>query len=141
MTHCSPPGEAAATVEEVENIDEAMVAGELERAFGENPAASDGEKYLASPGTGDTLSEGVSDNENLQTYYFGSLTITVGKIKEMEEKGYFPEDKAHAPWAKTVLKQNNDEAVVYEDFFVTVLCMPLHLALADILLHFQAQLH
>jgi hypothetical protein len=42
MTHCSPPGEAAATVEEVENIDEAMVAGELERAFGENPAASDG---------------------------------------------------------------------------------------------------
>jgi hypothetical protein len=31
--------------------------------------------------------------------------------------------------------------MVYEDFFVAGLHMPLHLALADILLHFQAQLH
>jgi hypothetical protein len=30
-------------------------------------------------------------------YYFGSSTITVGKIKDMEEKGYFLEDEARAP--------------------------------------------
>jgi hypothetical protein len=36
---------------------------------------------------------------------------------------------------------NNDEAMVYEDFFVAGLCMPPHPALADILLHFQVQLH
>jgi hypothetical protein len=35
----------------------------------------------------------------------------------------------------------DDEAVVFEDFFVARLCMPPHPALADILLHFQAQLH
>jgi hypothetical protein len=92
MAHCSPLGEAAATAVEVENIDKAAVAAELERAFGENPAASDGEKCLASPDVGDTLSEGVSDNENSWTYYFGSSTITVGKSKEIEEKGYFSED-------------------------------------------------
>jgi hypothetical protein len=40
-----------------------------------------------------------------------------------------------------VLKPDNDEAVVCEDFFIAGLCMPLHLALGDILLHFQAQLH
>jgi hypothetical protein len=36
---------------------------------------------------------------------------------------------------------NGDEAVVYEDFFIAGLRMPLHPALADILLHFQVQLH
>jgi hypothetical protein len=77
----------------------------------------------------------------MRTYYFGSSTITIGKINEMKEKRYFAEDEAHAPGAKTVPDPNNDEAVVYEDFFVTGLHMPPHLALADILLHFQAQLY
>jgi hypothetical protein len=36
---------------------------------------------------------------------------------------------------------DDEEAVVYEDFFIAGLCMPPHPALADILLHFQAQLH
>jgi hypothetical protein len=40
-----------------------------------------------------------------------------------------------------VPKPNDDEVVVYEDFFVARLCMPPHPALADILLHFQPQLH
>jgi hypothetical protein len=37
---------------------------------------------------------------------------------------------------KTLLEPDDDKVVVYEDFFVAGLCMPLHLALADILLHF-----
>jgi hypothetical protein len=64
MAHCSPLGEAATAVAEVENINEVAIATELECAFGENPTAFDGEKRLASPGTGDTLSEGVLDNDN-----------------------------------------------------------------------------
>jgi hypothetical protein len=123
MIRCSPLGEATATTVEVENIDEVAVVVELERVFG------------------DTLSKGVSDNENSWTYYFRSSTITVNKIKEMEEKCYFLEDKARAPGAETVPELNNDEAVVYEDFFVAGLCMSPHPVLADILLHLQAQLH
>jgi hypothetical protein len=46
-----------------------------------------------------------------------------------------------APGNETVPEPNNDEAMVYEDFFVAGLCMPPHPALADILLHFQLQLH
>jgi hypothetical protein len=74
-------------------------------------------------------------------YYFGSSTITIRKIKEMEEKGYFPEDEARAPGVQIVPEANNDEAMVYEDFFVAGWCMHPHSALADILLHFQEQLH
>jgi hypothetical protein len=36
----------------------------------------------------------------------------------MAEKGYFSEGKARAPGAETVPEPDNDEAVVYEDFFV-----------------------
>jgi hypothetical protein len=77
----------------------------------------------------------------LRTCYFGLSTITVGKIKEMEERGYFPEGEGRAPGAETVLVPNSDEAVIFEDFYIAGLRMPPHLALADILLHFQTQLY
>jgi hypothetical protein len=136
MAHYSPLGKAAATTLEVENIINAAVAAELECAFGENLATFDGEERVASPGGDDILGEGVSDNEESRTYYFGLSTITIGKIKEMEEKGYFVEDVAHALGAKTMPEPNDNEAVVYKDLFVTELCTPLHPTLADILLHF-----
>jgi hypothetical protein len=40
-----------------------------------------------------------------------------------------------------VLELDDDEAIIYRDFFVAGLHMPPHRALADILLKFQAQLH
>jgi hypothetical protein len=117
MAHCSPLEKVVTGVVEVENIDEAVVADELERAFGENPTTSDGEKRLASPDAVDIMSEGFSMSENSRTYYFRSLTITVGKINKMLEKGYFPKGGARAPGAEIVPEPNNDEVVVYEDFF------------------------
>jgi hypothetical protein len=48
MARCSPLGEAAAGMTEVEDIEEVVVATELDHAFGENIAASDGEKRLTS---------------------------------------------------------------------------------------------
>jgi hypothetical protein len=79
-----------------------------------------------SPDT-DTLSEGGLGNENSRTYYFGSSTITVGKIKEMVEKGYILEDETHALGAEIVPEPYDDEAVVYEDSFVVGLRMPPYL--------------
>jgi hypothetical protein len=141
MVHCSPLGEAVAIMTEVENMDEAVVTAQLELAFGEKPVASDGESCPVSPDVEDTLSEGGSGNENSWTYYFRSSTITIGKIKEMVEKSYFPEDGARAPGVETVPETDNDKAMMYEDFFVAGLRIPLHPTLADILLHFQAKLH
>jgi hypothetical protein len=141
MARCSPLGEAAATALEVKNIDKPAVVAELERAFGENPAVFGGESRRGSLDAKDALIEGGSDGEKLRTYYFGSSTITIGKIKEMVEKGYFLEGEAQAPGAEIVPEPDSDEAMVYEDLFVAGLPTPLHLALADILLHFKAQLH
>jgi hypothetical protein len=55
MSRCSPLGEVAAAGAEVENVEEIIVSSELEHAFGENPAASDGEGCAASPNTADML--------------------------------------------------------------------------------------
>jgi hypothetical protein len=141
MSRCSPLGEAAAAGVEVENMEETTVSAELECTFGENPAASDGERYAVSPNAEDDLEKGASDNAKLQMCYFRSSTITVGKVKEMEERSYFPKGEAHAPRAETMLEPNGDEAIIYEDFFITGLHMPPHSALADFLLHFQPQFH
>jgi hypothetical protein len=116
MSRYSPLGEVAAAVAEVENMKETTVSAKLERAFGENPAASDGERYATSPNAEDDLDEGASDNAKLRTCSFGSSTITIGKIKEMEERGYFPEGEVRIPMAETVPEPNGNEAVVYEDF-------------------------
>jgi hypothetical protein len=102
MSRCSPLSKAAATAAEVDNMEEITVSMELERAFRENPAAFDGERCDASPTAEDDLDEGASDKVKLQACYFGSSTITVGKIKEMEEKGYFLEGEARTPGAETV---------------------------------------
>jgi hypothetical protein len=59
----------------------------------------------------------------------------------MVEKGYFVNDEARAPLSEAVPEPEDDEAVVYEDFFAAGVRMPLHPALADILLKFQAQQH
>jgi hypothetical protein len=54
MSCCSRLGESA-TVAAVENMEEITVSVELEHAFGENPAASDGERYAASPTAKDNV--------------------------------------------------------------------------------------
>jgi hypothetical protein len=82
MSRCSPLGEAAAAAAEAENVEEITISVELERAFGQNLAASDGEGHVD-----DNQGEGASNHAKLRACYFGSSTITVGKIKEMLKKG------------------------------------------------------
>jgi hypothetical protein len=54
----------------------------------------------------------------------------------MNENGYFMEGEARALGEETMPKPNEAKAVVFEDFFVSDLCMPLHSALVDILMKF-----
>jgi hypothetical protein len=117
MARYSPLDEAMVGMMEVGNMDEAVVATELERALKQNPTVTDGERRPTSPDTDDILSEGGSGSENSWTYYFESSTITVGKIKEMAKNGYFSEDEVCTLGAETVPEPKNDEVVVYKDFF------------------------
>jgi hypothetical protein len=93
MSHYSPLGEAATAAVGVENMEEITVSVE---------GASNDDRYVAIPNAEDDLDEGASENVKLRTCYFGSSTITIGKIKEVEEKGYFPEGEAHTPGAETM---------------------------------------
>jgi hypothetical protein len=79
MSHCSSLCEDVAAAAEAENVEEITISAELEHAFGENPAASDGERYAARPNAEDDLGKGASDSANPQTCYFGSSTIMVKK--------------------------------------------------------------
>jgi hypothetical protein len=45
MSHCSSLGEVVVAAAEAENVEEIAVSAELERAFGENLAAFDGERH------------------------------------------------------------------------------------------------
>jgi hypothetical protein len=59
----------------------------------------------------------------------------------MAEKGYFVEGEARAAGEETTPELQEDEAIVFEDFFIAGLRMPPLPALADILLKFQAQFY
>jgi hypothetical protein len=137
MARCSPLSDfAAASAAEVKDPNVVDDLVEMARAVaGELAGTSDGEGPALSVGGADT-SVGASNNENSRMYYFGSSTITRGKIKKMVEQGYFAEGEAREPGAETIPKPDDDEAIIYEDFFVTGLRMPPHPILGDILLHF-----
>jgi hypothetical protein len=129
---------AAAALAKTETVAEVTPAG----GDGEVPATFDGKGHVSSGGeSGDFMDEGASDNENWRMYCFGASTITVDRIKEMSDKGYFVEGEARASGEETTPEPNKDNVVVFEDFFVAGLCMPPRYVLADILLKFQAQLH
>jgi hypothetical protein len=109
---------------------------------GEAPRApNDDGRTLSARGTEDFAGRGVSDDENSQTYYFGASTITLGKINEMVDMGYFMAGEARALVVEAVPEPDNDEVVMYEDFLIIGLCMPPHPALVDVLLHVPTQLH
>jgi hypothetical protein len=110
---------------------------------GEAPVAGSENEDAASGGGGsdDSADVDASGNESSHTYCLSMSTITLSRIREMAEKGYFVEGEAWAAGEETILGPQEDEAVIFEDFFVVVSRMPPHPALADILLKFQPLLH
>jgi hypothetical protein len=61
-----------------------------------------------------------------------TLLLAPKPLKRLIRKGR----PSCAPRNEAMPEPNNGKAMVYKDFFVAGLCMPLHPALADILLHF-----
>jgi hypothetical protein len=96
---------------------------------------------LSGGGSVSSANDDFSGDESSLTYCFSTSTITLGRIREMVEKGYFGEGEARSTGEETTLEPQEDEAVVYEDIFVAGIRMLLHPTLADILLKFQVQLH
>jgi hypothetical protein len=83
----------------------------------------------------------VESHKLTQSYEFGTSSVTVGRIRQMESLGYFAEGSAREPGEEIVLEPNSDEVVVFEEFFSVGLRMPPHRVLTEILLKFRVQLH
>jgi hypothetical protein len=58
--------------------------------------------------------------------------VTVSRIQEMMDSGYFAKVGARALGEETVLEPKNDEVVMFEEFFAVGLRMPPHLVLSHI---------
>jgi hypothetical protein len=76
-----------------------------------------------------------------QKYNFGPSMVIVSRIQELVERGYFAEGGARASGEEMVSEPNDDEAVMFGEFFTAGLRMPLHPVLTVILLKLQMQLH
>jgi hypothetical protein len=134
MARCRPLSEVTATnVPEVENFDGVENIVEVAQTIGgdEVPVAFMDEAHVSSMGGTDDSVGGdgdAIDNKNSQTYIFGASTITLGRIKEMVEKGYFTDGEGWVPKAEAVSEPDDDKAVVYEDFLFMD-CACLHILL------------
>jgi hypothetical protein len=86
--------------------------------------------------------EGESDGgSHTRNCYFGPSTVTMSRIHEMMDQGYFVEGGAHVPGEETIPELDSNEAIVFEDFFIAGLRMLPHSILSDILLKFRVQLY
>jgi hypothetical protein len=84
----------------------------------------------------DTLEEGskvVDPRESYRSYVFAPSTITVGCIKKMASLHYFTKDEAWERREEVIPEPTDDEAMVFEEFFIVRLRMPPQPTLTDIL--------
>jgi hypothetical protein len=76
------------------------------------------------------------------SYDFGQLTMMKARLTYLESVArYFSKGYARPPGAEPVSDPQEIEMVVFEDFFVVGLRIPLHPVLLDILQKFWVQLH
>jgi hypothetical protein len=89
----------------------------LGRGVATNYASGCEDSSSSDVGSEEATSAHVSSDESSCTYYFGASTITLSRIHEMVEKGYFAEGEACAAREDTTPEPGDDEAVIFEDFF------------------------
>jgi hypothetical protein len=57
-------------------------------------------------------------DEGSRSYCFGPSTVTVSHIQEMMMLNYFTEGGARAAREETILEPEDDEAIVFKEFFL-----------------------
>jgi hypothetical protein len=82
-------------------------------------------------------SEAMDPHESSYSYVFGSSTVTVGRIRQLASLGSFANGAARESGEEIVPELTEDDAVVFEEFFIAGLRMPPQPMLADILVKFQ----
>jgi hypothetical protein len=76
------------------------------------------------------------------SYDFGLSKVTISHITSLKKSArYVPKGFAWSPSVESVPAPQENEVVVFEDFFIAGLCIPPHPVLLEILHEFQVQLH
>jgi hypothetical protein len=92
-------------------------------------------------GDGDEASRAVNQRESERSYDFGASIIIVGRIRQLEALGYFPEGSACEPGEEVIPKPADNKAVVFEEFFAAGLQRLPQPVLTDILVNYKVQIH
>jgi hypothetical protein len=56
----------------------------------------------------------MDEGSHTQSYFFGTSTMTINRIRGMIDNGYFDKGIGHEPEEETVLELQSDEDVVFE---------------------------
>jgi hypothetical protein len=119
--------------------------GQVPRPEGTTTRSSFGDASNSGSDDGTDMQEGGSEavdpRESSLSYVFGPSTITVGRIRQLASLGYFIEGATREPGEEIVSERIEDEAIVFEVFFIAGLRMPPQPVLANILVKFGVQLH
>jgi hypothetical protein len=71
---------------------------------------------------------------------FGVSRISLVRVQDMQQLGYFGDGVGRVPGAEEI-PEPEGELVVFEAFFVAGLCLPTHRFVAEVLQRFEVQVH
>jgi hypothetical protein len=93
------------------------------------------------PAGADTLSNVVVEELRPgDTVEFGASRVSLVRVQDMQQLGYFGGGVARVPGAEEV-PEPEGELVVFEAFFAAVLRLPAHRFVAEVLRRFEVQVH
>jgi hypothetical protein len=82
-------------------------------------------------------SNAVDTSEASRRYVFGPSTVTIDRIRKMSSLHFFTEGDVQEPEEEVIPQPSDDEAMVFEEFFIARLQMPPQPALVDIIHKFR----
>jgi hypothetical protein len=126
----------------VYDLDSMEVTSEPDARFEESDASGDTGNSGITSDNGGHAKIGVDAALAGIILNFGWSKVTKGRILDLERSSHaFPKGSTRPPNIESVLAPNEDEAVVFKDFFAAGLHIPPHPMLWDILRKFQMELH
>jgi hypothetical protein len=118
------------------------VTSELDVGSVESKASDDSGDSGNTSDNGSRVKIGAEDALAGISFDFGPLKVAKGRISDLESSSRcFPKEFARPPGMESVQVPKEDEAVVFDDFFVAGLCIPPHPVLLDVLRKFRVKLH
>jgi hypothetical protein len=95
----------------------------------------------ADPSSEDTLSDlAVIELQPGHTVEFGTSRISLVRVLEMQQLGYFGDGVGRVPGAEEI-PEPEGEWVVFEAFFIAGLRLSVHRFVAEVLRRFEVQVH